>query len=614
MRTGALGESAPPRRPPPTTPLAPCGLPRHLARLKPIENRQLIADIWSRLRPYRGWLAASFVALLIAVPVGQLHPLFWKYVVDTVLPEKDVTALLVVLVLMVLSYLIAGAAGALQDFFLEKAGQGLVRDVRVEAYEKLGNQSMRYHHNRRTGDLVTRVISDVDSMETSVLRNISGLIQEIFTFLIVASIVIALQPVIGGFIMLPLMLAFILVKKFNREVKGVYEALRTRLGEIGTFVNDRLGGVQLTQSYGRQRSETHRFRDVVGNHYESAMAAIRLRALFFPLVGLGGFLSNVVMLGLGAWFIWRGEFTLGGLIAYRGYWWRLQSPVNTLARMTDTLQRARAAATRVFGVLYEPIDIVDAPNAQPWRDPRGEITFEHAGFRYDEGPVILEDIHLTIHAGEFVAIAGSSGAGKSTLLNLVPRFFDPTEGAVRLDGHDLRELTLESVRDQLGLVQQETYLFNDTILENIRYARPDRSREQAIEAAHRANAHVFIEQLANQYDTIVGERGVKLSGGQKQRISLARAFLANPLLLLLDEPTSSVEPESEELIANSITDLARERTTLLVTHRVSLLKRAPRILFFKHHRIIADGSHDTLMEVCEAYRQSYSIWEAEEFT
>jgi len=571
----------------------------------------LIREVLRRLRPYRGALLASFIALLVAVPFSQLHPLFWKYVVDTVLPARDEVLLLVVIVGMLLSYGIGAGAGALQDYWLEKAGQGFVRDMRVEAYARLGGQSMRYHHNRRTGDLVTRVISDVDAMENAVLRNISNLLNEILTFLIVAGIVVALQPVIGLAVMVPLALAFILIQKFNNTIKGIHEKLRRRLGEIGVFVNDRLGGVQLTQTYNRQSAEVSRFWQIVQKHYSSAVDAIRMRALFFPLVGLGGFLSNVVMLGLGAWFIWQGEFTLGGLIAYRGYWWRLQSPINTIARMSDTLQRARAAAVRVFEVLNEPVEIIDHPDARPWRDPRGDITFDHVSFAYEPGHPILEEIHCAIPAGSLVAIAGSSGAGKSTLLSLIPRFFDPTGGAVLLDGQDVRRLTLDSVRGRLALVQQETWLFNDSLLENIRYACPEASVEAVMEAARRANAHHFIEQLAKGYDTVVGERGVKLSGGQRQRISLARAFLANPLLLLLDEPTSAVEPESEELIAQAIWELARERTTLLVTHRVSLLCRAPRILFVERHRLVADGSHEELMRTCAAYQQAYARWEAE---
>jgi len=575
------------------------------------DTRRLIADVWQRLRPYRKLLIISFCFLAIALPAGRLHPLFWKFVVDDILPNRDVHGLFVILGLMVGCHFLAAGASAVQEFFLEKAGQGMVRDLRVEAYAKLGAQSMRYHHDRRTGDLVTRVISDIDAMESSVLRNIAGLIEELGSFILVAAIVIALQPAIGGGVMLPLLFAFLLIKTFNARIKRVYESLRQRLGEIGTFVADRLGGVQLTQSYAKEEEEVGRFQKIVDGHYASSIDAVKARSIFFPIIGLGGFLSNVVMLGLGAFFIWRGEFTIGGLIAYRGYWWQLQSPVNTLARMSDTLQRARASARRVMELLNEPVEIKDAPQAIAWPSPQGRITFEDVSFAYVAGKTVLDHVDLHIAPGEFIAIAGSSGAGKSTLLSLVPRFFDTTSGRVLLDGNDVRDLTLHSIRSEIGLVQQETYLFNDTVLENLRYARPEATKEEVQQAACRANAHLFIDQLPEGYATLVGERGVKLSGGQKQRLSLARAFLANPTLLLLDEPTSSVEPESEELIATAIEALAAERTTLLVTHRVSLLRRAPRILFFHEHHLAADGTHATLMENCPLYRESYALWEEE---
>jgi ATP-binding cassette subfamily B protein len=434
----------------------------------------------------------------------------------------------------------------------------------------------------------------------------------VLTFFIVAGIVIALQPVIGLVVIMPLTFAFIVIRKFNREVREVYQKLRAQLGEIGTFVHDRLGGVQLIQGFGREKEETRLFAGAVGGHYRNALRALRMRCLFFPLVGLGGFLSNVFMLGLGVWFIWRGEFTLGGLIAYRGYWWRLQSPINSLARMSDTLQRARASAERVMGLLAEPVEIVNQPGARAPETMRGELEFVGVDFAYQPDKPILRGVGFRVAPGEFVAIAGASGAGKSTLLGLVPRFFDVTAGAVRVDGLDVREWELHSLRRRMGLVQQETYLFNETIAENIRYPRPDATDEEVVQAARQANAHGFIEGLPQGYATRVGERGVKLSGGQKQRLSLARAFLSNPAILLLDEPTSAVEPESEELIAAAIVALARERTTLLVTHRVSLLQRAPRILFFHAGMLLADGSHRDLLRTCPDYARSYSLWVAEE--
>lgn len=550
--------------------------------------------------------------LAISVPLAQVHPLVWRYVVDEVIPDQLAGGLIAAILIMIGAQILASGTGAIQEYFLEKAGQSFVRDVRNAIYARVGAQSMAYHHDRRTGDLVTRVISDVDAMESAVLRSLSNLLEEIFTFVIVAAIVIWLQPVVGLCTMIPLAVAFVLFKMFGQRIQGIYKVARKRLGDIGVFVHDRLSGVHLTQAFAQERRERAEFAEVTEAHYSQMMKAIRLRTFFFPGVGLFGFLSNVVMLGLGAWFVWRGEFTLGGLIAYRGYWWRLQSPISTVARLTDTLMRARASAERVMSVLCEPIAIEDPSPAQEWKEGQGAVAFSQVEFGYVPERTILRDVTFQVAAGEFVAIAGTSGAGKSTLLNLIPRFYDVWKGQITVDGVDVRNYSLESLRSRIGFVLQETYLFNTTIAENIAYARPAASRTEVETAARRANAHEFILGLPNAYETTVGERGVKLSGGQKQRISVARAFLADPTVLLLDEPTSSVEPESEEVIHSALLDLSQNRTTLLVTHRVSLLQRARRILYFQHGTVAAEGSHAELLRNCPGYAKSYREWERED--
>ncbi len=576
------------------------------------ETKRLIGRTWHFLHPYRGRLLLSVGFLFVGVPLGQVHPLIWKYVVDDVLIAKNAGGLWIALLVMLASHLLATVFGALQGYFLEKAGQGFVRDVRNAVFVHLEGQSMDYHHERRTGDLVARVISDVDAMETSVLGNLSDLLSEMLTFVVVAGIVIWLQPVIGLCVMLPLMLSYFVVRRFSSRVKRIYEAVRARLGDIGSFVHDRLAGVQLTQSFAQGAREKHAFEAVTQAHYEQSVKALRARNAFFPAVGVLGFLSNIVMLGMGVWFIWRGEFTIGGLIAYRGYWWRLQSPISTLARMTDTLQRARAAASRVVEVLDTPVDIADLPQAVPLRSGMGEIVFEDVAFRYKSGPPVLNGVDFRIASGELVAIAGTSGAGKTTLINLLPRFFDPLAGRILIDGQEIQKVKLDSLRAEIGMVLQETYLFNATVRENLSYARPNATLEQVQAAAQRANAHGFIKQLPQGYDTVVGERGVKLSGGQKQRLSIARAFLHDPRILLLDEPTSSVEPETEALIQESLEELSHSRTTLIVTHRIALLRRARRILFLRHGRVEADGDHETLLMTSASYAAAYDYWEAEE--
>jgi ATP-binding cassette subfamily B protein len=456
------------------------------------------------------------------------------------------------------------------------------------------------------------VVSDVDAMENSVLRGLSSLVDEMFTFLIVASIVVTLQPVVGLCTLVPLIFSFLIIRTFGQRVKKVYELARDRLGDIGVFVHDRLAGVQVTQAFNQRETELKNFSIATEAHYRQSILASKLRALFFPAVGAFGFCSSLVMLGMGAWFIWRGQFTLGGLLAYRGYWWRLQSPINTIARTSDIIFRARAAGQRVVQILREPITITDAPSAVPWQERLGDIEFRNVSFQYTPQRPILRHVSFRIAPGEFVAIAGRSGSGKTTLLNLIPRFYQPDSGAVLIDGLSAADYTLDSLRGGIGMVLQETYLFNDTVFENIRYALPGADRGSVEQAARAANAHEFIVQLSLGYETVVGERGVKLSGGQKQRLSLARALLSNPAILLLDEPTSAVEPESEELIHRALLELSGERTTVLVTHRLTLLRRASQILFVQDGTILARGPHSALLANCEEYAEAFTRWESEE--
>jgi ABC-type multidrug transport system fused ATPase/permease subunit len=587
---------------------------RHASELS---SRELRKRVWSRLQRYRSTLSLSLGLLVLSVPFVNFHPLVWGVVADHLVKQTLTPSLLALwLSIMLTTYLIGLLLGAWQTYLLERTGQAFVRDIRVELFAKFEHQSLAYHRDHSTGELVTRMTGDVDAMEQSVLQGLTSLLEEVVTFIVVAGMVLWISPVVGAASILPLAFAFIFIRRYNRRVKSVYDGVRRRLGGIGGFLQDRLAGIQVTQSFAREAAEQRCFAERAEGFFETSVSASRLRNTSFPLVSLFGFLNNLVMLGVGSWLIMRGSewFTLGALIAYRGFWWRLQSPIRTIAQTSDILQRARAAAKRVMELLDEPIAIADRPDARRWDGGRGTVAFRDVSFSYVPGLPILRRLSFEIGAGEFVAIAGGSGSGKSTLLNLIPRFYDVSDGVVLVDDHNVRDFTLASLRTEIGYVGQDNYLFSGTVEENLRYGRPEATEAELIEAARAANAHDFIRGLPSGYGTEVGQNGFKLSGGQRQRLSLARAFLTRPRILLLDEPTASVEPESESLIHDSILRRTREGdgTTLLVTHRVDLLRQAPRILFLVQGRLVGDGRHQELVLGCPEYADAYHRWEVRE--
>ena len=584
-----------------------------------LTNRELTRRIWSRLSPYRARLFFSLSLLILSVPFMNFHPLVWGYVADG-LVAKSLTpsSLLIWLGIMFGTYLLGIAASGVQTYLMEKTGQAMVRDLRSELFAKFEAQSLAYHRDTSSGELVTRVTSDVDAMEQSVLQGITGLLEEIVTFFVVAGMVLWISPLVGAASILPLALAFLFIRRYNIRVKSIYEGVRKKLGHIGSFVQDRLAGIQVTQSFAREFAEKESFNERADVFYVASIGASRLRNTYFPVVATFGFINNLIMLGLGAWLIMRGSdaFTLGALLAYRGFWWRLQSPIRTIALTSDILQRARAAAQRVMELLDAPVSVTEKAEALCLDDPSGKVEFCGVAFHYLATKPILQGISFTVESGEFVAVAGSSGSGKSTLLNLIPRFYDVVSGGIAIDGKDVRELRFADLRAAVGYVGQDNYLFDGTVRENLCYGKPSASEDELERAAKAANAHDFILDLPEGYETRVGQNGVKLSGGQRQRLSLARAFLTEPRILLLDEPTASVEPESEALIHDSILKRTREGagTTILVTHRIDLLRHAPRILFLEDGTLSGDGTHESLVATCPGYEDAYHRWEVEEET
>jgi ABC-type multidrug transport system fused ATPase/permease subunit len=559
------------------------------------------------LRPYYPRMALGFGCLLVATPLSLLHPWVWKYIVDEVVLGRRPELLGPALAVMVGAHFTGAALNALRGNLLEKVGQCFVRDLRNQVYSRLQNQSLRYLQERRTGDLVARAIGDVDVLQEVVLNGTDTVLQNAYSFLIVATSLLVLSPLLGSITIAPILVVAVLVRLFNARIKALYRATRDRLGDVSARLQENLQGLVVVKAFAREAAEAARFRATTEEYRAVQVRAVNARTAFIPAVQFIGFLSNVLAVGVGAWLILQGRFTVGGLVAYRGYWWQLYSPVQSLAQINELIQRGVAAGSRVFELLDEPISVADAPDAADLTEVRGRVTFENVTFGYGERPV-LAGLNLEVAPGEAVALVGASGAGKSTLVNLIPRFWDPQAGRVLVDGRDVRSVTQQSLRRHLGLVLQETFLFSGTVLDNVRYSRPEADLEEVRAAAAAANALEFIERdLPRGWETEIGERGVKLSGGQRQRISIARAFLANPEILLLDEPTSAVEPESEWLIQQALDRLMRDRTTFIISHRLSLVRNADRILVLEAGRIAEEGRHADLLAQGGLYAQMHGL-------
>lgn len=565
------------------------------------------------LRPQWPTIALGVLLLMLAMPCELFPGLVWKYVTDDVIltgrsrPMPVLSTLMSfggamrrhgallasALLWLFVVYMIGEALGTLSNWMMNRVAQRFILRLRNDVYRKLQSQSLAYLQRQRTGDLMSRAMGDVDELQSFIVNGIDVILGEGMLWLATVAIVMAINWQVASAALAPLILVYVLLRVFNKRIAPIYKAARERAGDVANRLQENLSGVVVIKIFGRERTEAKRFRNATGEYYDQQIKAINARSLYFPFSRTVGFFSNINMLGVGAWFILTGRgFTVGDLLLFRAYWWRLFGPIQTLARVNDMVQRAIAAGQRVFEVLDAPDELPDAADATTLDKPRGELALHDVTFAYRTERTshsVLSGVSIRVEPGQSVALAGPSGSGKSTVLNLLLRFYDPIDGVVTLDGRDLRTIRRDSLRQHFALVQQETFLFNDSILDNIRYGHNEATMEQVIAAATAANAHEFISRMPSGYDTKVGERGVRLSGGQKQRISIARAFLANPKILLLDEPTSSVEPESEAAIIAALDRLMAGRTTVLTSHRPSLINQADIVYVIEDGRVTASG-------------------------
>jgi subfamily B ATP-binding cassette protein MsbA len=515
----------------------------------------------------------------------------------------------------------AGAVGALissvRTRVMQRAGAAVVRELRSRLYAHLQKLSLRFYESRRTGDVMSRVTGDVGQAEMLVTHVGDQFLVEVVSLVITVVILLALNWRLACVALVPVPVLVVLMHRFGGKVRPVYFAMRERIGSLSAKLQDNISGIRVIKAFNTERAEAERFEAENRSVYDKQMEGVRLMATAFPLIGFIQGLGTIAVTGVGGWMLIQRDptLTLGDLFAFGAYVGQLYQPIGHMFFMFNTVLQSLAAGERIAELLDTEPDMVNRSGAIEIERIEGDIRLEEVTFGYDEKQPVLQGITLHAQPGQTFALVGRSGSGKTTLANLVPRFYDPTAGRVTLDGHDLRDLTLDSLRRQIAVVLQDPFLFNGTIAENIRYARPEATDEQVRVAAEAANAHEFIAELPDQYASVIGERGVKLSGGQKQRISIARAVLADRRILILDEATSMIDTHSEILIQAALERLMRGRTAFVIAHRLSTIQRADQILVMEKGHVVEQGSHHQLLEqgglYAEMYRAQFRLEEDE---